>query len=378
MIAVAISPQLYARGAGGVPDTSLPLPDLRNSLSRYTHTINVTGGFEGCTLEVETSLDEALDWLNNLGASIEVVGPDAQTLWEGFLSDVSIEVGAESISLSLDDCANAVRIRYQPGIGPQVSSAFVTDTTSIATYGRKELIWSGSGMTAASAAVLASTLLAQRARPLARRSGGTSTGERASSVRLTLGGTGWYYALGWLTTSNATTATAITTTQLQTLVAAYNATNNFYSVDFTDVTGSGVSETQYIDPDTAYRARIEGLLALGNSSGQRLAYGVYEGRRWKVATWTGATPSTITYQRSLGDGQIRDSLGGVVDPWDVRPDAMYQVAELIDPSQPVTSDSPSAFYVERVTCSIDRSGVSVRLEPAKSGELDVLLARIRG
>lgn len=379
MIPIPIRPVLYARGTGGAPLTNSFLPDVAGAMVSYQHTISATGGFESCGIELALDLDTALDWLQNLGASIVVAGPGAETIWEGYLSAVSLSVGEEKIDLSLDDMANAVRVRYQPGIGAQVATAFATDADSIATYGRKELVYGGSGMVAADATALRDLLLLERRQPKSRRAGGARQGGGgAGDVRLNLTGAGWYYALDWLTTSNATTATAVTTTQLQTLVTAYNTTNDFYSEVYSDVAASGYSATQYIEPDTPYREKVERLLGLGNSSLERLAWGVYEDRRWIVQEWSGATPETIAYVRSLGDGRLYNTGGAVIDPWNVRPDAMYQVTDLIDPSLPVGAvDQTSAFYVERVTCSVDSSGASVRLEPAKSGELDVLLSRIK-
>lgn len=379
MICAAISPILYTRGAGGIPSTATPLPDVRPYLTGYTHSIAAAGGFEGCTIDASTDLTTALTWLDNLMATVVVYGPWSEVLWEGFLSSVSVQAGSERIDLSLDDVANAVAVRYQPGVGAQITTSFLVDGTgqSVATYGRKELVYGGSGMSTTAADILRDTLLKARQFPVARRSGGASTGEGGADIRLTLGCTGWYYSLGWLTTSNTTTTTAVTTTQVGTLLTTAAATNAFISTSTLDIQGSGLSDTQYIEPNTPIRQKVERLLSLGNSSGQRIAYGVYEGQRFRAKTWAGATPDTITYMQNLGDGQIRSMAGGVVDPWLVRPDAMYQVADLLNPLLPSTADSPSAMYIERVTCQVGTNSASVRLEPARSSELDVLLARIR-
>lgn len=375
---IAIRPILYSRGAGGVPANTAPLPDVASALTSYQHTISATGGFESLRLDVQFNLNAALDWLNNLMASIVCYGPNAEIVWEGFLSGVSLSVGDERVDLSLADMANAVKVRYQPAVGAQTATAFAYDTDSIAAYGQKNLVYGGSGMTTAAATALRDALLNDRRQPKSRRAGGASTGDGANEVSLSLTGTGWYYALDWITTFSATTATAVTTTQLQTLITAYNAVNTFYSTTFNAIAASGVSDTQYIEEDTLFREKIERLLSLGDSAGQRLAYGVYEDRTWVVQQWAGATPSTIDYTRSLGDGRIYNAGGALVEPWQVRPDTMYQVLELIDPSLPTgVIDQTSAFYVERVTCSVDQGGAGVRLEPAKSGELDVLLSRIK-
>lgn len=375
MISVPLSFQAYAPGASGVPGIANPLIPV--SIESYTHSISATGGFEACNVSFSGTLDDATYWLGNLMANVICYGPDAQTCWEGFLSTVEVDLGHEKISLSIDDMANAVAVKYQPDIGQQATTAFSTDTNSIALYGRRDLVYGGSGMTATAATTLRDTLLAARAYPVSRRSSVVATGQRSSQVSISLQCTGWYYALGWLTTSSSTTATAVTTTQVGTLLTSYNSTNNFFSTATTDIAASGLSDTQYIEANTPYRTKIERLLSLGNSSGERIAYGVYEAQTFRAATWAAATPDAITYRRYLADGAVYNAYGGRLDYWDIRPDAMYQTVDLLGASGPISQDGIATYYIERVTCSADSGGVSVKLEPARSSELDVLLARIR-
>lgn len=367
--------QPYQRGAGGEPSTGAAM--IAPPISSYTHSICAVGGFEACNVSFQGTLDDALYWLNSLMSTVVVYGPELTTTWEGFISTVSVTLGQEKIDLSLDDMANAVVVRYQPGIGAQTATAFITDAGSIATYGRKELIYGGSGMITAAAETLRDTLLDQRFNPIAKRSSSIATGGGRDEVTISLQCTGWYYALGWVTTVSTTTAVLGTTTQLAALIASYNGTNDFFSTSTLDIQGSGLSDTQYIEPYTTFRAKIERLMSLGNSSGQRIAYGVYEGQVFKAKTWAGATPSVIDYQRYLSDDLLYNAYGGRIDMWDARPDTMYQVIELLDAGPISSMDGVASYYVERVTCTIDEGGCSLRLEPARSTELDVLLARIR-
>jgi hypothetical protein len=374
-VITALTPLLTLPATNGALATTLapPIP----ALTRYQHTICAVGGFESLALECMAPQEDALFWLTMLGAGIVCAGPEAETVWEGKLTGASITIGQERIDLSLDSLANAVRVRYQPDIGAQVSTAFATNASSIAQYGRKELVYSGSGMTTVGATALRDALLNARRWPLASRASTVATGESSRDVTLTLQGTGWYYTLDWLTTSSTTTATLSTTTQLTNLITAYNAVNNYFSASTTNITASGINETQWIDADTTYRQAIERRLNLGTSSGQRQAYGVYEGRAFVVKPWAGATPAAIGYQRSLGSGQVQNGAGAIVQPWNVRPDAMYRVIELLDVAPVLAApDQASSYYVERVTCTVDLQGANVRLEPAASTEIDVLLARI--
>lgn len=374
--ALGIGVHVHERSLSATPGAFLE--DVGPLLESYEHSITRTGGFEGLSVDLVTDLDTARRWLTRLLCPVICYGPAADVIWEGYLAEVSLAVGNERLTLGLSELANAVRVRYQPDIGAQVATAFATDADSTATYGRKELIYSGSGMSTTAAIALRDTLLGQRRWPVSSRAGGAGSKAEAGEVKLSLSGAGWASCLSWLTTSSSTSAVAVTTTQLQNLITAYVATNPFYSTDYRGVASSGLSDTQWIEPDTTYQAKIARLMSLGNSAGELLAWGCYEGRRWKVNTWAGATPTTIAYRRSLGDGTIYDAYGAPVAPWLVRPDAMYQVVDLVEVAPPSgVIDSAAAYYAERVSCSVEGGGVRVRLEPARSSELDVLLARIR-
>jgi len=77
--------------------------------------------------------------------------------------------------------------------------------------------------------------------------------------------------------------------------------------------------------------------------------------------------------RWLGSGLITNPQGGIIDPWNVRPNAMYQVAELADgATRSAEQDGTGRYYVARTSFRADGSGVSVRCEP---GEVDDLTAR---
>lgn len=377
MIPIPMTFVAYARGAGGAPSASGPL--ITPQIESYTHTISGVGGFESCVVSFGGTLDDVAYWLaNGLMASVRCYGPDAALIWEGFISTVSARVGAEQIDLSIEDMANAVAVRYQPGIGAQTITGFSNVPDSASTYGRKELVYGGSGMSAGAAITLRDTLMAQRAYPVARRSSTVSTSEQADEVRITLTCSGWYYALGWLTTTTPSRALVVTTTQISNLLAIYNSNNNYFSTSTVNIVASGLGDTEYVESFTPIRTKIERLMSLGNIAGQRIAYGVYEAREFHAKTWAGATPAVIGYQRYLGDDQIYIPGGGAVDAWNVRPDAMYQVIDLIDASALVAGpDNIAAYYIERVTCTVDEKGQSVKLEPGRSSELDVLLARIR-
>jgi hypothetical protein len=377
---VALNLPLFARGTAGVPSSGLLNDDLSGGLISYSHAINDQGGFESATVERAVALSVALEALSSwLMRATTIRGPWAETVFEGFLASVEASFGTESRVVSVRSMANRVSVKATDTAGDPLTTTPVDDTDSQDMYGIKETIQSFDATDATDAANKANRILAELAWPQMERSSQSGTGP-ASPLGATLRCTfdGYYSALDWLTTENTTAATAVTTTQVKTLLTAYNAINNFFSTNQGGIVASGVSAPQLIAAGTTYRQAIEDLFQSGDNSGQALSWGVYEDRVMNVVASAKASPSTVTYQRSVADGRIYDHFRNVVPWWQVRPNAMYEVIELLDPS-PVASqqDAAARSYVARVSFTASRDQLSLTLEGANGETIDKLLARMR-
>lgn len=378
-LTLPLNPVVFIRGANGIPDTQL-YAQLGGQMDAYMQTTTATFGFESMVATLTLPLSEALLWLDCLMYSCVVYGPEAQIVWEGYLRQVELTIGQERRTLSLDDMANRVTVRYTTVLGTPGSSGSASDTASQALYGVKDAVLSLNQSTAADAALLRTAALAEMKNPRMDSATAAATGE-LGEVRLDLTFEGWYGTLGWVVTSRSSTTNTDVATQIGALIATsgvgIGVTNAFLSTSTANIASTGNSATEKIEADTTYRQKIEALLSLANSSNQRLAWGVYEDRKLTVKQWAGATPETVTYFRSLGDDQIYNASGGVYQPWDVRPDAMYQTIELV-PTGPLSTaqDAAARHYVERVTFQVDENGWRVELEPTADTSLDALLARL--
>lgn len=364
---------IYERGAAGIPTTTF-VCDLQGRITSYTHAIGARFGFESMSAPFTGTVAEALDWLaNGLMRSAVVTSPHAKVVWEGYLCQVDAVFGQERRSISLDPMGNRIRVRYTNTLGEPATTSPTGDAASQALYGVKDLVFTLNESNLTAAGNLAATALAERKNPKVTPSTEIATGD-LGDVQITLTFAGWYSVLGWLLTSSTSTTVSSTTTQVGSLLTNYVATNNFLATSTTNITASGITDSEFIAPDTSYRDKIESLLAQGNGA-NRYAWGVYEDRTFYASVWAGATPAILTYQRYLGDGTLYDAYNLPVDPPDARPNAMYQVNELHDVS-PVTTaqDAAARFFVERVVCTIDEQGARVSLEPTDSASLDAALA----
>ena len=376
---IPLSITVYQPGAGGIPTTTV-LATLGGRVDDYEHTITNEIGFDSmrCTFAAR-DLVECVEWMNNLGASVVVVDPEGRAVWEGLLFDVDVTFGRKTAAVSLDDVANSVRVKYAADSGVQAATSDVTSAASIARYGTKMRAINFSTSTATAAAARAAVVLSQTAWPRSKQAGGAETGAGGGGASITLQFRGWWHTLDWLLLSSSSTTTTQTSAQVATLLAAYNSTNAFFSTLTAKITATGVSDTEYVESETTYAEQIPKLLASGNSSSQRVVFGVYETRALTVEPWAGATPSTITYYESDRDQVIRDAYGNIVEPWSLRPNAMAQLVDLVEPtpaSGPI--DTLTRRYIKRVTCRISRSGVSGTLEPDDVDTLEELLTRPAG
>lgn len=376
-LALGMQINVFARGAAGTPTSTL-VAALQDRIDQYNHTIDHHIGFESMTVSFVGDTDEGIDWLaNGLMRSCEVSGPDTEIAWEGFLETIEVQFGQERRSVSLREMANRIRVGYQTVLGSQgvrpTSTTFFQDADSIALYGNKDLALAiGNTSDGAEVDDYGNTMLAKLNNPQAAPSATVASGE-LGEIHITLTFAGWYTTLDWLLASSSSTTKTSTTTQLGTLLTAVAAINAFISTATTNIVASGVTATEYIEADTTYRAKIEALMARGNGA-QPYAWGVYESREFYADAWAGADPTTITYQRHIGKAAVLDGDGAEVAPWMVRPNAMYQVVELLDVAPVATQqDAAARFYVARVSCTIGEGSIAVQLEPEQSSNLEAVL-----
>lgn len=363
---------IFERGAAGIPTTTY-VTDLRARVDSYQHTSSYQFGFESMTCSFIATLEEALDWLaRGLMRSVVVYGPDGEIVWEGYLNTIEAQFGQERRSLALDGMANRVRVRYTTVLGTPATTSTGGSTASQGIYGVKDSALSLAESDSTEAGHYRDAMLADLAYPVSGPSANVTTGDMGE-IRLTLSFVGWYGTLDWVLTSDTSTTKTSTTTQVGTLLSDIAGVNAFISTATTHIVSSGITAVEFIADDTPYRGKIESLLKRGNGTNP-YAWGVYEDREFYADVYAGATPTTITYRRPIGTSDVYNNGGALIRPWNVRPNAMYEVTELLDISPVSTApDTAARFYVARTTCAISGDTVTLTLEPKDSTDLATIL-----
>jgi hypothetical protein len=378
---IPIRVSIFDVGAAGAPSTTAALlpPGV---LVSYSHSIKDKFGFESMQATYVTTLEDALAWFSTgLMRNLIGSGPDGGTIWEGFVSEIELKAGQESRTISLDNMANRIKVKYNTPAGAGGTSSTVSDTTSIAQYGTKDAVLPLGDASSTAANNKAARALVELKQPRASGSIGIATGE-LGNVELTITGAGWYSTLGWVVTSRASTTVTSTTTQVGALIGTASpgigATNPFLSTSTTSIASSGISDIETIEADTPYVEKIETLLDQGDSTGNPLSWGVYADRVFVVEASAAATPTTIGLTRSIAEGVVRDVYSNQVNWWDVRPNVMYQVRELLDANPAVlNADTAGRSYISRTAFSIDQDGISLSLEGSNGESIDKIIARVR-
>lgn len=179
--------KLYNRSFNAV----LALPEIRVIPRRWG--AMATGGPEYALLDVygpEAALWQALDWLRY---GVEIYNDLGVAVWWGYVESANLETSSVSVSVSLDDLANSVKVEYGEG-----ATAFTEDADSIASYGRKQRVLSVDSALANSASERGNVELGYSSQPRA-----IQDIRRNEGAQLVLSCVGWLKTLGWLYYSRA-------------------------------------------------------------------------------------------------------------------------------------------------------------------------------
>ncbi len=370
---------VFRAGVAGIP-TTIFLDAYSRRVQTYEHAICATGGFESMQWTYTGNLSEARLWLREgLMRSVIVYGPDAEIVWEGYVTQVDVNFGTKQRSVSLDSMANRIRVRYSTVLDTPGVTANVEDAYSQYLYGVKDYVEGLNKSTSTDAANAAAAILASMKNPRMQPTTTIQTGDVTSGAAITISCAGWYTTLGWVLTSRTSTTNTATGTQIGDLISTSSPgigqTNAFLNTETGRIGSTGITATEKIDDDTPYRTKIEDLVKLGDGT-DRWVLMCLEGRQLWFQKWAGATPATIDYQGSLHSRQVFDANGGWVRPWRVRPDTMYIERDLLDPAPVLTQqDAAARQYVERVHCTIGETDMGCDLEPQASDSLTARLAR---
>lgn len=137
------------RLAGRVPTGARHIADITAQAQNWQRSIRLQGGFWQGSFRVQATIAELTTWFyERLGCHVEERS-GGQTTWEGLIYEMELAAGGVRRRRSLNTLANATACTWQRYDGRTVTTAFATNATSIAQYGRRETVDSVQGDEAA-------------------------------------------------------------------------------------------------------------------------------------------------------------------------------------------------------------------------------------
>lgn len=339
------------------------------------------GGYWSADANINMRSDEVEDWIERgLGRHIQVVDEALCQVWEGFVNRIEAKLGKLTFTLGpLMDGANRVQVDYStidnsvspPILGIPASTTPVDDLSSQAVYGIIQKILSTGGSTAAEAAQVGNTYLAEHAWPPTGRQS-TLLGGAAGDLTIEMLGY-WAWLSAYVYNQTAATGSVNASAKLQAVLAAQpNA--GLFSTDYARITANTVQVSQWEDEDRTAEDVVKSINALGTTTYATTNVGFYNGRQIVYEP----APTSIRYvQRVASNDLLTDLIGGRVQPWNVMPGEWIFYADfLAGRLPPVTGTAiqrdPRCGLIEVVTLDnrygLDINGVHV-------GTLDQMLAR---
>lgn len=159
-----------------------------NSLTSYSHDIELVGGFMSANVSFVAPMHEFSFWRDKgVGRHVQVIGRQGGTVFEGVVEKVGIGYGAESVDIGdLFDLSNRVRVDYRtitwntnpPVRGVAASTTWVEDIASQTIFGILETVVSGGEGDQDEMELLRDTTLAQKSYPTRAGSVNTSDGSQ--------------------------------------------------------------------------------------------------------------------------------------------------------------------------------------------------------
>ena len=335
----------------------------RLQTQQETFTLLANKGFSTANFVLTGEIDYLTDWFaDGLIRDITIKGPEGQTCWNGFVSQLSLSDGGSVQVKSIESMANRVITVYRslntnsnPPQTNEQSTVTVNDTDSQDRYGVKVIVDSGGEATTAEATSRANSILNELSQAPVTESVQTP-GSQPPSLAVQM--RGYSQMADWYTYTNIGSGTVSGDTLVKAILAA--DPNGVLSTDDTDIDSNPTQFAKDFDgKERGWKIIEEKISGSGDSSvGQVWVAGIYEGRRtiFKIREWVDTNGNPLSSNKYLelernrndaGDLYI-DQAGREVKPWDLRPDRILTITGRPRTPMYINSVTFNAPYTVRV------------------------------
>lgn len=354
--------------------------DLSSRVTDYEHQKGAKWGDLSARVGFRINMPEVSEWIDRgLGRDVLVTSAGGSKVWNGFVNQIEIRVGAITITLGpLIDIANTAGVHFTledvqtdpPIEGGDLDTTLAQNLDSVERYGWWEKWFDGGTRTIADAEKLRDTILAARAWPQAVKS--LAIAETPAISIDCLG----YYA--WLSAFTYKSASIYTTTVSDKIIALLVADpNEIFSVDYSHIDANAwlapLGELEYKTAQTI----LEELMALGDVDDVPWFFTIEEDR---VATFQQMSEQIEYYMRVTEADELHGEGRAMVRPWAIEAGKWIMIGDLLTgavDSLPTNYDELMAdsrcIFIDNLTYTMP---YDVQLNGVAVGRLPQYLAKL--
>jgi hypothetical protein len=331
--------------------------ELRNTVEAYSHTINVSMGYDSAKIEFNTTPQVLDDWLaDGLNRHVVVFGPEQLVVWEGFVNELDANTGSLSITRGpVMDITNRVSVVYsrlfednapEPG-GGKWQTIIVEDAASQAKWGIFETVYSIGEATLESAEQIRDLFLEENREPPTSQEISLGSTDTPS---ITLNCLGYGHRLSRYIYEDISALTA--TLQTRMIDALTADPNGLWGAggDYSGIEANALLIAAREDEENEALSVIKWLVNHGDVNLNRFIFGVYQDHK----AFYKQIPSAYEYQYNPQNpyNRIENMFGREVKPWNVLPGKWLLVSGGFMAGYSSQADlrlDPRAMFIEEVS-----------------------------
>lgn len=363
-----------------VKSNGLVSDQLMYYIDSLVFTLSAFGNYWSLGFNAKLTVSETEDWIENgLGRHVELYDEGLNVVFEGFVSEVSANIGSLSYKRGplISSVANKIKVVYStvdtstdlPSVGMRESTDWAEDADSQNEYGIIERVISVGGASPTNAEQIRDLALERYAIPARDEEDNLASPSEPTMSVTCLGYIHWLDAY---TVDLATTGEQNASVKLQAVLAA--DPNGLFSVDYSNIQTNTTQVGAYDRSDRSAIEVVKGIVAAGDAALDSWTFGFKAGR---IAHYT-PIPTAPQYQRRVSDpSAMVDYYGGTatVPFWLVQPAEWLVYTDVFisrpDPSSMI--EDPRYIFIETLDYAMPRS-LTIRGSPTT--RLDQLLARL--
>ena len=358
----------------------------------YSHTINSNGGFTSANITIPGNNDFVENWIQyGLGRHIEVYGPGGQIIWEGFVNEVTGNLGSAVFTRGpLMDIANRVVVWYTPKLhclelgdpaydpdckegestGTQFPTIIAEDFDSQEKYGILEKVVNIGEAYTEDAEMIRDLYLVENANPIWKPS--LSIADNSGEMSIQVNCRGYYDWLSQFVFNDYGDTFEFVSTIIKDIITA--DPNDIFSSDYSRIEENLVIALKYFVDDKLAKTLLDDILAFGGGNDDRWTFGVYKDR--KVFYQPIPEEVEYIYYKTGKIQQVEKLSGEIVEPWDVLPCKWVGIPTMLT-SFPFNISSPRTdpriFFGEEVTYTAPDK---IEITGARISKLNQLMAKL--